>query len=361
MHLRFVISTSTDPFLNVAVENYLLSLPDDDIVTLYLWKNHRTVVIGKHQNPFSECNVELLESEGGHLMRRSTGGGAVYHDDGNLNFSFVVPTRYYDQQRQFSVLQRAVASYGLATELSGRNDVLCCGRKFSGNAFARGKSQRLHHGTILIAGDMESLQRYLRVKASKLQKHGVASVQSRVVNLSELAPITSVNIVPRLLEAFNQVYCRSTDGTPEDHVICQESKSYSETDHNSNEPDVATYSFADQPAQELSFEDLKENTAVQQLRTNFVSDEWRFGPWRNFQAQKTAQFQWGGVELSVDVDDEHGILRSVEIATDSLQPALIDQLKQLLRGASTKQPPQLSSTFTPDQHQIAEDIFSLIY
>lgn len=342
MRIQYVVSNSTDPFLNVAVENYLLSLPDSDIVTLYLWKNYRTVVIGQHQNPFSECNVELLESEGGHLMRRRTGGGAVYHDDGNLNFSFIVPVRYYDQGRQFNVLQRAVASYGLHTELSGRNDVLCGGRKFSGNAFAVGKNHRLHHGTILIKGDMEALQRYLRVKPAKLQKHGVVSVQSRVVNLSELAPVTSENIVPRLLDAFNQTYCRAAVSP----VMKQENSSPA---------------YSSELADELSFDLLSMNDGVLQLRAEFVSDEWRFGRWRTFQAQKAAQFPWGGVELSVDIDERHDIIRRVTIATDSLQPMLIDQLMLLLRGASVAQRPLLPSTFTAEQSHIATDILNLIY
>ena len=207
MKLQFVVSDQTNPYWNIAVENYLLSLPETEVVTLYLWKNRRTVVIGQNQNPFSECNVEVLEADGGFLMRRRTGGGAVYHDDGNINFSFVVPKALYDQTRQFRVIQRAVADFGIVTELSGRNDILTDGRKFSGNAFSKGKYQDLHHGTILIKGNMEDLQRYLKPKPAKLQKHGVASVRSRVVNLSELNPeITSDSIVPHLRSAFENEY-----------------------------------------------------------------------------------------------------------------------------------------------------------
>ena len=90
MKLRLVVSNQTNPHLNVAVENYLLAQEEYESITLYLWRNRRTVVIGQNQNPFAECNVDLLLSEGGYLMRRRTGGGAVYHDDGNINFSFIV-------------------------------------------------------------------------------------------------------------------------------------------------------------------------------------------------------------------------------------------------------------------------------
>lgn len=137
MRLQFVISNQTNPYWNIAVENHLLSLPETEVVSLYLWKNRRTVVIGQNQNPYSECNVEALEADGGYLMRRRTGGGAVYHDYGNINFSFIVPKAMYDQTRQFSVIQRAVLDFGIVAELSGRNDILTDGRKFSGNAFSR--------------------------------------------------------------------------------------------------------------------------------------------------------------------------------------------------------------------------------
>ena len=101
MMLQVVVSNQTNPYWNVAVENYLVSRQLDDTVVMYLWKNHRTVVIGQNQNPFSECNVDALLADGGYVMRRTTGGGAVYHDDGNINFSFVAPYDLYDQQKQF--------------------------------------------------------------------------------------------------------------------------------------------------------------------------------------------------------------------------------------------------------------------
>lgn len=336
MRTQYVISNSTNPFLNIAVENYLLSLNETEIVTFYLWKNHRTVVIGQNQNPYAECNVELLENEGGHLMRRRTGGGAVYHDDGNINFSFIVPKTLYDQSRQFLVLQKAVEAYGLSAEVSGRNDVLCGGRKFSGNAFSHGKYQYLHHGTILIKGNMDDLQRYLRVNPIKLHKHGVDSVRSRVVNLSELAPVNSENIVPILLNAFQHVYsCPLTD-----HPFDQ---------------------YASAPAVELSFDRLKQLPAVKEIETEFASDEWRFGRWRTFKAQQSASFTWGGIELSLDIDEVHSIIRGVDIATDALQVEVIENIKHALIGASTKQPPCMPEDLNTEQQQIVKDIYSLIY
>ena len=327
MKLQFVVSNQTNPYWNIAVENYLLSLPESEVVTLYLWKNRRTVVIGQNQNPFSECNVEALEADGGYLMRRRTGGGAVYHDDGNINFSFVVPKALYDQTRQFRVIQRAVESFGLKTVLSGRNDILVTSdlrlptsdlRKFSGNAFSKGKYQNLHHGTILIKGNMEDLQRYLKPKPAKLQKHGVASVRSRVVNLSELNPaITSESIVPHLRSAFESEYSEKSE--------------YSEYSEIIKEPEVKA------------------------LYEDFASPEWKYGRWRSFTAQRAGQFDWGGVELSLTVDEAHGVITDVQLASDALDLAALDEARRLLTGASTATPPPHEPSV------LLDDILSLVY
>lgn len=320
---KLIISNQTNPYLNIAVENYLLSQPSDGDIIMYLWQNRRTVVIGQNQNPYSECNVAQLEADGGFLMRRRTGGGAVFHDLGNLNFSFVVPYEMYDTMRQFAVLQRAVAAYGLETEVSGRNDVLCQGRKFSGNAFSKGKHQRLHHGTILIRTDVEQLQRYLKVKPAKLQKHGVSSVQSRVVNLSELVPeITAQNIIPPLVQAFEQEY-----GTP---------------------------------LQTIDFNTLTSLPEVQELVAEFSSPEWKYGRWQQFEAQKSGQFDWGGVDVSVIVDESQGIIRSIDIASDSLYPDAIAQVQNLLTGASIHHPPTHDILPAPGEQMLC-DICSMLY
>ena len=313
MKLQFIVSDQTNPYWNIAVENYLVE--HADCVVLYLWKNRRTVVIGQNQNPFSEVNVDALEADGGHLMRRRTGGGAVYHDDGNLNFSFVAPKALYDQQRQFGVIQRAVESFGLHTELSGRNDILAEGRKFSGNAFSKGQKNDLHHGTLLISGDMSDLARYLKPKPAKLQKHGVQSVRSRVVNLAELNPeITPESIAPRLRAAFEGVYGGC--------------------------------------AEEVSFEDVIRRPEVRRLYEEFASDEWKYGKWKTFSAQRSAQFDWGGVELSLTIEDD--IVRDVQMASDALDLAALDEARRLLTGADIKKRP-------PTESAIVNDILSLVY
>ena len=133
-NLQYYISTSLNPYENLATEKYLLDTVAEDGYILYLWQNQNTVVIGKNQNPWAECRCNLLETEGGRLARRLSGGGAVFHDTGNLNFTFLCSAKNYDLDRQMKVIQTACSLAGIKTELSGRNDLLAAGRKFSGNA-----------------------------------------------------------------------------------------------------------------------------------------------------------------------------------------------------------------------------------
>lgn len=314
--IQLIIGNQYNPHLNLAVESSLLDEGDDNVVTMFLWKNQQTVVYGYNQNPFTECNVELLLSEGGFAARRRTGGGAVYHDLGNLNFSFVANKKHYDVAKQMSVIQKALEIFGLKTEVSGRNDILFDGRKFSGNAFGIYKDRRLHHGTILIKTDGEKLAKYLKVNPAKLQKHGVKSVASRIINLSEVVDITSDSIIPYLAKAFEEVY--------------------------------------EARAEVIDFNDLLTDKVLK-TRDLFASDEYLFGKWRNFHAKKSAQFAWGLVELDMQINEEKGIIESVSIASDGLESDLIDKTEQLLIGASIKKAPDFG------QNEVAKDIISLIY
>ena len=316
-NLQIILGTQTNPYLNLAVESQLLDNYLENTITLFLWKNRQTVVIGTNQNPYSECDVETLLNEGGHLARRRTGGGAVYHDLGNLNFSFVADKKIYDVNRQMTVIQKALLNYGLVTEVSGRNDITYQGRKFSGNAFAKTKNQGLHHGTILIKTDSEKLQRYLKVKPAKLHKHGVKSVVSRVINLSEVAEITSENIIPHLIRAFEEVY--------------------------------------DNKAVVINFDDLCTEDTLK-LRDRICSDEYLFNKWRNFTTKKSATFDWGCVDIDLDIDEDRGIIRDITIASDILETSSIDEVTTLLKGASISERPK-----THDDKTIVNEILNMIY
>lgn len=313
---QIIIGNQYNPHLNLAVESSLLNDGDDDTLTMFLWKNQQTVVYGYNQNPYTECNVDMLLSEGGYAARRRTGGGAVYHDLGNLNFSFAAYKNLYDVRKQLKVIQTALGYLGLETEISGRNDITFDDRKFSGNAFGFFKERRLHHGTILIKTDTERLTKYLKVNPAKLQKHGVKSVASRIINLSEVVDITSDTIMPYLTKAFEQVY--------------------------------------EMKPETVDFDDLLTDN-VMKTRDIFASDEYLFGKWRNFHAKKSAQFSWGLAEIDLNVNERNGIIESISIATDGLEPELIEETERTLTGASIKEAPDFGD------NQIARDIASLIY
>lgn len=319
MKLQTLISNQYNPYLNRAVEQYLTEHQEEDTVTLYLWKNQQTVVIGYNQNPYSECNVQLLLDEGGHLMRRGTGGGAVYHDLGNINFSFVADKSLYDVRKQLSVIQDALLSYDLQAEISGRNDLTCQGRKFSGNAFAKGQRNDLHHGTILIKTDGTMMQRYLTVDKAKLMKNGVKSVASRVVNLGELVPeLTSENIKQPLIASFEKVYGGR--------------------------------------ATLLDFDTFINNKEVQAIREHISSDDFLFGRWRQFKTTKKAQFPWGNVDVALHIDEAKAIITDIQIASDCLDTEIITQAENQLKGHSTKAAPAFD-----EDNEILRDIVHLIY
>ena len=288
---------STDPYHNLALEEVLLDFLPQDCCILYLWQNAHTVVIGKNQNAWKECRTEQLSADGGHLVRRASGGGAVYHDLGNLNFTFLVSKEDYDVARQLSVIMQAVATFGIPTEISGRNDVLAAGRKFSGNAFLQRADKCSHHGTILLNVDMQSLGKYLRPSKEKLQAKGVESVESRVVNLTELCPqITVEKLKAALWPAFERVY-----GLPAERLSDGQ----------------------------LDGEKLAETTA------RYASWDWIYGKTFPFDLSFGKRFSWGEIEFSLSV--EGGYIRNLRVFSDALDPYLPEKLELALQGKPVSQ------------------------
>ncbi len=190
----FVRSEVYDPCENLATEEYLVSLNKEiKAVILYLWINRDTVVIGKNQNAYRECDLGYAENNGIKVVRRLTGGGAVYHDMGNLNYSIITPRNMYDVDRSTKVVCDALHNLGICAEINGRNDLCLNGRKISGNAYYYDENIGLHHGTLLYRIDAEKMERVLRVSEDKLNKHSVRSVRSRVGDIFSNYPMITMD------------------------------------------------------------------------------------------------------------------------------------------------------------------------
>ncbi len=283
-----ILTSSTDPYYNLALEELLFETQKG--FCLYLWQNKNTVVIGRNQNAWKECRISLLEEEGGRLARRSSGGGAVFHDLGNLNFTLTVPAAAYDIPRQLSVILSAVRSLGIAAQFTGRNDIITeRGAKFSGSAFRRSADVCMHHGTLLIDTDMEKLGRYLMPSKAKLAAKGVDSVRSRVMNLSEELPSLTVDKMKDVLaDAFQREYG---------------------------------------PAQLLE-ETALDPARLREKAARYASWEWNKGASPSFDVSLSNRFPWG--EITLDLSLKDGCINTVKVWSDSMDETFAPLLEKAL-------------------------------
>lgn len=290
----YIEEESTDPFYNLAIEQHLLDLVPKGSCILYLWQNKHTVVIGKNQNCWKECKMQELSDDGGSMVRRLSGGGAVYHDLGNLNFTFITHKEDYDVSRQLDVILTALAALGIHAEKSGRNDLHVDGRKFSGNAFYDNGRRCFHHGTLMVDVDKEKLGKYLHVSPGKLSGKGVDSVQARVVNLKELRPdLTIAQLKNALIQAMETVYGCAIEKIDEFDL---------------DEVEIAAHSL------------------------KFGSDQFRLGRRIPFTWEITNRFSWGEIQLQCEVDA--GIIKNALIYSDALDTALMDAMAAKLQGCA---------------------------
>lgn len=205
--LIFLKSPGDNVFVNQALEAALTEYVGEDEAALYLWSNSDAVVIGRNQDAYAECRVDALESAGGMLARRLSGGGAVWHDGGNLNFTFISCEKDEDKDANFGIVLSALASLGIRAELGGRNDLMLNGAKFGGSAYYRRDRKALHHGTVMVNTTPDAVARYLTPPAEKFEGKAVKSVSSRVAPLESVLPgITVQNVADALRNAFAAAY-----------------------------------------------------------------------------------------------------------------------------------------------------------
>ncbi|MEL7565592.1 MAG: lipoate--protein ligase, partial [Dehalobacterium sp.] len=246
---------------------------------------------GRNQNAWKECAWEQLEKDGGKLARRLSGGGAVFHDLGNLNFTFLAPRKYYDLEKQLSVILDALKKLGVQAEFSGRNDLLLDGRKFSGHAYYYQGQSAFHHGTILVKSDLEKLGRYLQPSQKKMVSKGIESVRSRVVNIAEISESITIPLVMSSLEtSFIEIY-----GKPAVEVTIDE-----------KDPDII-----------LNY-------------AKYASWEWRFGQTPTFDITFSERFGWGEIELGFRL--LNGKINSCTAYSDAMDEELIRRIPEAMKG-----------------------------
>ena len=291
--LRLLLSQSYDPWFNLAVEESIFRQMSATQRVLFLWRNDQTVVIGRAQNPWKECNTRKMKEDGIKLARRSSGGGAVFHDLGNTCFTFMAAKPEYDKTISTQIILDALNSLGLDVEASGRNDLIIHSnegdKKVSGSAYKETADRGFHHGTLLLNANLSRLADYLNPDPKKLQAKGITSVRSRVANLIEFMPeISHEKICQTIIDAFTHYYGESVEAE------------YISPDHL---PDLPGF---------------KETFARQS------SWEWNFGKAPAFSHLLEERFTWGGVEIHFDI--EQGKISRCQIFTDSLQPAPLEAL-----------------------------------
>lgn len=295
MNLRILKSAVTNPWFNLATEDWIFQALDANSHTLFLWRNSETVVIGRSQNPWVECKIDKMEADEVFLARRQSGGGAMFHDLGNTNFTFLSPKDSYDQEANFTIIINALKKLGIDAQLSGRNDIQVGDRKISGNAFKHAMDRSFHHGTLLVNADMQKLGDYLNPHPLKLKAKGIKSVRARVANLKEFnEDITHEILSNALIEAFCEYYGETT------------------------------------PVEELDEASLAEQPTLNQYYEQMADWNWRFGKTPEFTHHMETRFDWGIIDLHLDV--KQAVITDVVIFSDALTVELIDLLKDALAG-----------------------------
>lgn len=273
--MKFVISDRFDPYQNIALERELMKSGEE---VLFLWQNHPVVVFGRNQNPYAEIDLDYAGKNGIVLARRYSGGGAVYQDSGNLNYSWI--TAGDSRERLLDLIRDVFVSFGLQIEKSGRNDLLCDGRKFSGQAFFHEGEMTLYHGTLLIDVNLENLTKVLKPSGLKLKSKGISSVASRVVNLKERNEAISVHSVT---ERFKEI------------VLA-----------------------------EAEFPEWTED--VLRRAAELKKESWIFGESPQYEVTVEEKYSTGLYQFNVEIRD--GIVKELNIYTDDLNPADLSALKQ---------------------------------
>ncbi len=291
--MKYIRLNTTDPYLNLAVEEYLFRHADDDV--FMLWQNAPSVILGKNQNVYAEVDLEYAQRNGINVCRRITGGGAVYHDLGNINYTFISTrgnARILDFEFFTRPIRNALARLGVECQVSTRNDIECKGGKFSGNAQHYENGRILHHGTLLFNSDFGVMEAVLKVDKEKLAYRAVKSCRSRVVNLSEL--IKEKITLSDFISNIEASVCSDLGAIPEE---------------------------------------LNHNDGIISIYKRNQTDEWIFSDKRfltDYSVERKKKYPFGLVKIQLDL--EHGLISRVTFSGDFFSTLPIEKLEKALVG-----------------------------
>ncbi|WP_160724699.1 lipoate--protein ligase [Bacillus sp. USDA818B3_A] len=286
----------TDPRINLAIEEYALKNLDINETYLLFYINEPSIIIGKNQNTIEEINTDYVEQNGIHVVRRLSGGGAVYHDLGNLNFSFITKDdgeSFHNFRKFTEPVVEALQKLGVNAMLSGRNDLEVEGRKISGNAQFSTRGRMFSHGTLMLNSEIENVVSALKVKKDKIESKGIKSVRSRVANISEFLT-EKISI-----EEFRSLLLRNIFG---------------------GQDDIPEYILTEEDWEKIH----------QLSKERYQNWDWNYGKSPKFNLQHSHRFPVGSIDVRLEVNK--GLIENCKIYGDFFGVGEVSEIEKKFTG-----------------------------